>query len=438
MVEENIFLVVIVFICTVLIFFLGSNKYLRPKVFIDIYTTFYLLVGSMVSLHILIFKLIKVDYQFILMYTCSMLMFTVAFIYSSYYFGIKLNNRFRVSELNSKRCIPNVDNIFLIKSYCWIFIISFCFSILVAWDSYQKFSLLSDLHGENTAYITENYSSKLISYMSSFIGISNTYFMFYIYACNSKNMQKNILCIFYLALQGGIALMSTSRLSLLSIFMPLGLISFYLYYYNYVSYRKLIKFQFIAVMLGICYAIYLGYHGDTAFQNVIKELGMRLMLTSDVALWYHVSGSLDLSMFSDYNYLYYIYPALKVLNLVEFNSGLGPFIAQLAGNQDFGKGPIPTFIYESYLISKSSLYTILYSLLLGILVPYLRYLSIKYMLLSGEKKKYFLFSLLYFTVGPVGDYLNFLTSLPALIVILFVFYFILHNRNAGAHIQIAE
>lgn len=425
MIENNLIIFSLIFFCIMIIFHIGSNNNLRPKIIFDIYFTFYLFIASVISLHIFVFIYFDVDVDFMLTFIMSILFFTISFFLSSYFFGTKLG----VDIKKIKKNIPILNNlkIYQMSNFIIIFSLFSLFSLFVATDNITKFITLDNLHSDNAAYVLENQSSKLIGYFANFLPLANLYFFTYIFLFKKKTKQKNFLTFVYFIIQASIYFTSVSRSSIVQLFLPLGLISIYLFHSNPLLYRKVIRIQVFFVLIAVSYGIWLTSMDHGGLVNAISTLGYRLFLTSDVALWFHTYAQLNIDMFKEYDLSYFFHPFMKILGIPDnITSGLGPKIAEIAGSTDAGKGPVPTFFYEAYITSKSTLFTILYSIFIGILIPFLRYKAILYFFKLSQNSKYFFLSgaFYFFSTAITGDFLNFETSLIVFSIIALLIYFV--------------
>jgi len=429
--SENTILLSASFILLIIFFYFASGRNLRPKFIIDVYTFLYFILASMFCTFMDIIFNYDIDIIFIVTYLLSFGFFVIAFIISSFFCSKKLSKFLTIDseiEINNDYFI---NKLFKEGVFIKFFILFTIISFIIAYDSFQKYLVLDNLHSGNAGYILENYSSRLVAYLSSSLSIANSYFFFYLFACNTKTMQKNIFCGFFILFQLFIFLLSSSRASFIYLLLPVGLIVFYLNIYKFAYYKKItnIKYVLSVLMLPICFSLYRGYSESEDILIGSQEIIMRLMLSSDVNYWFHSIGNLNITFFPDYNLSYYFHPILKFIGLVDSSPGLGIRIAELAGNNDLGKGPIPTFIYEAYILSGSSIYAVIYSGILGLAIPILRFISIKNILTIHLNKLNFFYAFLFynFTVGLVGDSLLFEISLAVylffLLLVLFFFKF---------------
>lgn len=429
MILENIWAVGSVFLFTILIFYIGSGKYLRPKIIFDTYTFFYIFIGSFFALHVLVFRMMSVGPDFLILFSLSTLIFSVTFLFVSYYYNLKAKS-FIISIKN--KCMSSNDygfyKLFKINNFLVISLISLVVSLIVLQDNLHKFNTLTDLHGENAEYVLENYGSRLIVYLSSFLPFINLYFFSYLLFIKDKRKLKIILAYIFIILSLIISLTSNSRASVISLFLPLGLMSFYLYYFKTNVYNTISKLQIILALFAVSYAVYLGYLSNNDILLGASAIFVRLFMEADVALWYHLFGNLDVNMFQSYNITYFLHPILSPLGLSHIEAGLGPKIADLAGNKIFGKGPLPSYFYEAYLTTNSWLFVLFYSGFVGFLVPFMRYYSIKLFLKSNESYKYyFIAAFLYFINGRfLIDFLSF--EIKAIISFIAILIFIMAIR----------
>ena len=100
---------------------------------------------------------------------------------------------------------------------------------MVLKDNITKWSSLTDLHGENAQYVMENYGSKIIVYISIVLSYINMYFLTYMFFKKEKVFVKRFICYLVFIMAMVISLTSNSRASVINLFIPLGLISFYLF-----------------------------------------------------------------------------------------------------------------------------------------------------------------------------------------------------------------
>lgn len=432
MILKNIWAVGSVFLFTILIFYIGSGKYLRPKIIFDTYTFFYIFIGSFFALHVLVFRMMSVGADFLILFSLSTIIFSVTFLFVSYYYNLKAKSII-ISIKNE--CLSNNNygfyrlfkiNNFLVISF--ISLISLIILLVVLQDNIHKFNTLTDLHGENAEYVLKNYGSRLIVYLTSFLPFINLYFFSYLLFINNKKKIKIIMSCIFIFLSLIISLTSNSRASIIILFLPLGLMSFYLYYFKTRTYKTILKVQIILAFFAVFYAVYLGYLSNNDILLGASAIFVRLFAEADVALWYHLFGNLNIDMFKNYDITYFFHPILSPLGLSHIDAGLGPKIADLAGNKIFGKGPLPSYFYDAYLTTNSWFFVLFYSGLVGFLVPFMRYYSIMLFLKSNEfYKYYFIAAFLYFINGRfLIDFLSF--EIKAMISFIAVTIFILAIR----------
>jgi len=432
---ENIWQVGLIFIITILFFYIATGKYLRPKNIFDTYTFFYLFIGSFFALHVLVFKLADVSSEFILLFTLSTILFSISFLITSFFLNKKMGVFLNII-CNNQNKYSGYYKLYKFNNFLVIFIISMIIATIISIENIYKFNALTDLHGENAEYVLNNYSARLIVYLGSFLPFASLYFFSYLLIINEKKKFKSILSYVYISLAIMISLISNSRASVVNLFLPLGLISFHLYYYNYNLFKKVSKIQILLAIFAISYAVYLGYLSNNDLMAGASAIFVRLFMTSDVVLWYHL-GNLNVDMFKDYNLTYFLHPILSPLGLSHIDAGLGPVIAELGGNKAVGKGPLPSYFYEAYLTSNSWPFVLVYSVFVGFLLPYFRYYSIKLFLKSDIAYKYFFIAaILYFINGRfLIDFLSFETkvivSLATILLFIYSIKIVLNKKNVS-------
>lgn len=433
MIEEGIYFIVPTFVIAILFFFLISGRELRPKTIFDVYAHLYLLLASMVSLHAYLFVAGAATTTFILVYFVSFASFTVLFFLSSLYFNNRLRNKFHGLGINNglyERGDANIGEMYSLRYVNLMFFISIPFAILSLNNSYDRFVSIDDLHGGNAEYLINNYFAKIVYYIQFILIVPSTYYILYIFCGPRKSIYKSTLATIFILVLFVTAAMSPSRAGILNFFLPIGLVSFYLSYFARDKFRKIVRLQIVLLSISLLYVFLLGVKSDNGGLVAISFVIERVFLTSDVALWYHLYGALNPNDFNAYNIGYFAHPFMRVLGINSTINGLGIEIARLAGSMDQGKGPIPTFIYDAYLTSNNIAFTVAYSCLLGVAIPFVRYLAISRILSKNFKIKYLFISVIayFMSAGPAGDYLLFISTVIPLVVLSMFFYILLKLR----------
>ena len=228
-------------------------------------------------------------------------------------------------------------------------------------------------------------------------------------------------------------LLAGSRSGLVTAFLVIGIITI-ADIYNKKLHRRLFKIQILIVLFSVILAIYITADALASdYYNAALSFIERLLLNSDVGFRYHLAKyPISITQFENYSFSYYFKPYLTAFGIMERSEGIGPYILVLSYIDEPGKGPIPTFIYESYIISKSPTYTILYSFILGMIIPAARYFSIIYfrkLIYNSSGIKFLIFIAWFsFGFGPTGDVLNFQISYVVNIFVTLLLFILMFLR----------
>jgi len=441
MLEGNYFFVTSLFALSFVGFFYLSGKNLRPKIIIDPYFFLYLTLASMFSLHAWIFIFNDIDLIFVITYSLAFSFFILGFGFASKKYSNKLELIF--SNSSYKRNYYDVNYLFRFRP----FLIALLFGGILLYANIQEalFRLdnLTSLYGGNQAYLQENNSARYFNYLKGVVNIVSIYLIIYIVYCDNKSFLKNILVFLFFSGYIFTLLLAGSRSGLVTAFIVLGVIAV-ADIYNKNLHRRLFKIQILIGLLSVILAVIITADALVSNYSVAAfSFIERLLLNSDVGFRYHLAKyPISISQFENYSFSYYFKPYLTALGIMERGNGIGPQILVLSYIDQPGKGPIPTFIYESYIISKSPTYTIFYSFLIGFAIPAARYYSIIYFrkLIYNSSGVNFVIFITWFTFGfgPTGDILNFQLSFIITIfvtILLFVlmffrpYYFLKENHE---------
>lgn len=438
---DNYILITFIFIFTIIVFFFLSGKNLRPKIIIDPYFFLYLTLGSMFSLHAWIFIFNDIDTFFVSTYTLAFLFFAFGFGLSSKKYSDRLSLIFYNDSFNQPY---DVNNLFTNRA----FTIAIFFGAILLYASIleglYRLENLTSLYGANAAYLSENNTARYFNYFKGSISIINIYLLIYVIYCSNKNFIKNTLVFIFFVMYIFSLMLAGSRSGLVTAFIVFGIIVISDINNKKLS-RRVFNIQLLIVLFAVVLAIIVTADALVSdYTSAAFTFLERLLLNSDVGFRYHLAKyPITLSQFESYDFTYYLKPYLTALGLVERSEGIGPYMLVLSYIDSPGKGPIPTFIYESYIVSKSSIYTIFYSFILGFIIPVARYFSVIYfrsMIYSSSGKKFLIFVTFFsFGFGPTGDILNFQISYLTMIFFTIVLYimmffkpfYILNKANDG-------
>ncbi len=434
MIEDNTIVFFLIFVAIFLIFYLISGKNLRPQIILDPYVFFYLMISSILTTHLVLFfdDKYSLDPEFIFAFSLSFLFFTISFFSTSYILSSKLGILFeslRRGIIKNRCCIDN--RIYLNKIYFPIFGIGIIIAIIFFLDAFERFSTLSNLHSDTALYITNNPTSRYIGYLEPYKKISSAYFMMFLLLQNSTSKIKKITAYVYLSIELITYSILGSRASLAYFFMPLGFIALFLYHTKNINLVTVKKIQFLIVFFSILLATFMAGNNFEDIFSSIYPIMVRLFVSSEMSFWYHIYGTLRPENFRDYDFSYYVYPLLKIIGLVNSQPGIGIYTAELAGNMDLGKGPVPGFFYESYLISKSFFYSVIYSSLVGFSVPFFRYFCVVGLVKLIKNGCYLFIALFgyYYSDILVGDFWIIYGIVPTFIFSSLIFYCIFKQIN---------
>ena len=441
MLEGNYFFVTCLFALSLAGLFFLSGKNLRPKIIIDPYFFLYLTLASMFCLHAWIFLFYEIDLIFVITYTLAYCFFILGFGFASRKYSNKLELIYSTSFY--KRNYYDVNYLFRFRP----FLIALFFGGILLYINIQEglFRLenLTSLYGGNSAYLQENNSARYFNYLKGVVNIVSIYLIIYIIYCDNKSFLKNVLVFLFFSGYIFSLLLAGSRSGLVTAFLVIGIITI-ADIYNKKLHRRLFKIQILIVLFAVILAIYITADALVSdYYTAALSFIERLLLNSDVGFRYHLAKyPISISQFENYSFSYYFKPYLTALGIMERSNGIGPQILVLSYIDAPGKGPIPTFIYESYIISKSPTYTILYSFFLGMIIPAARYFSIIYfrkLIYNSSGIKFLIFIAWFsFGFGPTGDVLNFqisyiinilVTSLLFILMFFRPYYFLKENHE---------
>lgn len=415
-------------VCSLMHFTAGNL--LRPNLLIDPYFFLYILIGSMVAVHIDIFLNNKISDEFIISYSLSIFTFLTSFILSSYIYNNRLG---KLDTLTTMTTLPK--NLFGKSSIIILSLYSIIFLYFDIEESLIKFNSIDSFYSQNLIYLNENKFARYLLYAKGSISLVFTVFLVYLtfYYKRTKFFEKIFIftVIFLYVLS---TLLAGNRSSAVTSFLIFGLIS--VSRYTPIDTKlKIKKFHSIIIIFGVIFAVFLTAQSlDNELILALAAFLERFVLGSDIGYRYHLSGSaIDLSNFREYDFLYFIKPILTALGLQASSPGIGPQVLIAAGIDEFGKGPIPTFYYDSFIISKSYFFPIIYSTAIGFFIPYSRFHAIRLFefYLAKANAKGVLLSCVFFLMctGPTGDYLSFFNNVIVNLLSLGLLFLLLYISN---------
>lgn len=423
----------LVLFCFTIVFsllYFSSGKLLRPKLLIDPYFFLYILIGSMVAVHADIFFNNNINNTFIISYSFSILSFFIFFIFFSYYYNLKLKRIYNLTVIRvSERNLFSKSSVVVLSLYSIIFLY---FDIE---ESFVKFNSIDSFYSENLIYLNDNKFARYLLYAKGSVSLVFTSFLVYLTFFYKRISYFERFLISTVIFSYIIStLLAGNRSSAVTSFLIFGLI--YISRNTPLSIKYRIKniHSLILIFGGIFAIILTAQSLDNDLILSLFSLLERIVLGSDIGYRYHLSSSLiDLSNFRDYDFSYFIKPILTGLGIQAPSPGIGPQVLIAAGIDEFGKGPIPTFYYDSFIISKSFIFPILYSSVIGFFIPFTRFHSIRlfefYLMKNNTQGVVLACVVFLMCAGPTGDYLSFLNNVIVNLLSLALLYSLVFISN---------
>ncbi len=384
----------------------------------------------MVAVHIDIFLNNKIEKFFIYSYSISIILFIISFAAASYYFNLKL-----IKYYKRKKLLRQEYPILKKSATILLSIFSIVFLYFDIEESLVKLSTIEAFYSQNLVYLNENKYARYLFYSKGAVSIIfSLYIINLIYYFNKITNFEKILILFVIFLYVFSTLLAGNRSSAITAFLILGIVITSRITPQLIR-SKILVLQSVIILAGFIFAIILTAQSlDNDLMLSIFVFLERIVLGSDIGYRYHLSSTfIDLSNFYEYNFLYFIKPILVALGIQSSSPGIGPQLLIAAGIDEFGKGPIPTFYYDSFIISKSYVFPMFYSTILGILVPFLRYYALKKFDDSVAKSNLngLILSIVIFLMcaGPTGDYLSFFNNILLNIISVFFILLIIKISN---------
>lgn len=415
-------------VCALLYF--SSGNLLRPKLLIDPYFFLYILIGSMVAVHADIFLNNKINELFVLSYSFSIFSFLISFIFFSYYYNLKLKGIYNLSAIT-----VNTSKLFSKSSIVVLSLYSIIFLYFDIEESFIKFNSIDSFYSENLIYLNENKFARYLLYAKGSVSLVFTAFLVYLtFFYKRIGYFERFLIFTVIFLYVLSTLLAGNRSSAVTSFLIFGLIFISRNTPYSIKYRIKQIHSLILISGGIFAIILTAQSLDNEIILGLFSLLERIVLGSDIGYRYHLSESIiDLSNFRDYDFFYFIKPILTGLGIQAPSPGIGPQVLIAAGIDEFGKGPIPTFYYDSFIISKSFIFPIVYSSIIGFFIPYSRFHAIRlfefYLIKNNIKGVVLACVFFLMCAGPTGDYLSFLNNVIVNSLSLALLYSLIYISN---------
>ena len=390
-----------------LIFFL-TGKNLRPRIVFDHYVVFYLTFASLVALHVQLLSEGAISVSFFLLFFISSCFFVATYSATSICLSPRLSGhlaRYAASEDFIKQQISSIINSLKLP-FLFVVILSTCFLLAIN---------IQYISAGSTAYVGKveaNLSSPWSRYLiyTSFITTSiSSYFPSLLLFADYRTVKPLLRTLlgFALLISYGSVLSLGSRGALAAVLYPLGL---YIILFprrskisQFISGIQLFLVPLVVLFASIVTAMALDINDYLASSGDLFGLVLqRILSNADVATVFHGSR-LKISQFNDFDGFYYILPIFKLFGIDSGSTSLGIRIGELAG-QPFGKGPVPTYFYESLLLFKNDLGVYLISAIAGCLVSSFRFLSLHCLYKGISNPVWLPFAFAFYLATPIGDW----------------------------------
>jgi hypothetical protein len=423
-------------IASLVAIYLLTGKNLRPRILLDHYNIFYLTFASLVALHVQLFAAKQIGISFFILFLVSTVLFTASYSLSSAHFSSKIARSlkyYREHEAFTKERITHIINS-LKSPFLLLIILSTSFELV------NTFSQIVDGSAAYVTKVEENLNNPLSRYLiyAAFLTSSlSLYFPSLLIFANIKGVKLFLRTLLGTVLLASYASVLTlgSRGSLAAVLFPLGLYIILFPKQSKLS-QSLNRIQAILVPLIIAFAAIvtaIAFKIDdyaSSYGDLSTLLFQRILSNADVATVFHGAG-LQISDFNDYDGFYYFFPFFKLFGVELGSTSLGIRIGELAG-QPFGKGPVPTYFYESLILFKNDLGVYLTSVLFGFAASLFRFLSINYLVKGMSKPVFLPLSFAFYIYSPVGDWNLFIIGFLVAIVFALILGVILRLRFAPA------
>lgn len=390
-----------------LIFFL-TGKNLRPRILLDHFIIFYLTFASLVALHVQLLSEGSISLSFFLLFFVSSCFFVATYSTTSIWLSPRLTGHLARYAANGDCIKQRISSIInnLKPPFLFMLILSTCFLLAIN---------IQYIAAGSTAYVDKveaNLSSPWSRYLiyTSFITTSiSSYFPSLLLFADFRTVKPLRRTLFGLALLiSYVSVFSLgSRGALAAVLYPMGL---YIILFprrseisQFISRTQLLLVPLIVLFAAIVTAKALDINDYLASSGDLFGLVLqRTLSNADVATIFHGSR-LKVSQFNDFDGFYYLLPVFKLFGVDSGSTSLGIRIGELAG-QSFGKGPVPTYFYESLLLFKNDLGVYLVSAIAGFLVSSFRFLSLHYLYKGISNPAWLPFAFAFYLATPIGDW----------------------------------